>query len=264
MKKRIFLLVAAIVLIGAGMVYYYGSLRPGATTAAISSFADCAARYPIQETYPAQCTTPDGRHFVQDIGNVLEKDNLIRLNSPQPGDTVKSPLTVSGEAVGPWYFEAVFPVKLKDARGAVVAEGQAQAQSDWMTTSFVPFQATLTFTAAAPGPGELVLEKDNPSGDPTKDDALIIPVVIAEGGTTVLPECKPTGCSKEICSDQTVVSACVYLPQFACYKTATCARQPSGSCGWTPTPALAQCLAGTSPANQAPEGSQGPSGQTPQ
>ncbi|MCX7996470.1 MAG: hypothetical protein N2691_01775 [Patescibacteria group bacterium] len=29
----------------------------------INSFAECAARYPVLEKYPAQCQTPDGRTF---------------------------------------------------------------------------------------------------------------------------------------------------------------------------------------------------------
>ena len=33
----------------------------------IKNFDDCAKRYPVMESYPAQCNTPDNRHFVQDI-----------------------------------------------------------------------------------------------------------------------------------------------------------------------------------------------------
>jgi hypothetical protein len=34
----------------------------------IDSFEDCAAAgYPIMESYPEQCRTPDGRTFVRDI-----------------------------------------------------------------------------------------------------------------------------------------------------------------------------------------------------
>lgn len=34
----------------------------------INSFEDCAAAgYPIQESYPEQCTTSDGRHFTRVI-----------------------------------------------------------------------------------------------------------------------------------------------------------------------------------------------------
>lgn len=64
---------------------------------------------------------------------------------------------------------------------------------------------------------------------------------VATGG------CYVGGCSGEICSDQpNAVSSCVYRPEYACYKTASCARQSSGQCGWTQTAALEQCIASNS------------------
>lgn len=55
--------------------------------------------------------------------------------------------------------------------------------------------------------------------------------------------CRKTGCSGEICADQDFASTCEFRPEYACYAQATCARQASGQCGFTPTPALASCLA---------------------
>jgi len=55
--------------------------------------------------------------------------------------------------------------------------------------------------------------------------------------------CYIGGCSGQICSDQKDVdSTCEYKEEYACYKTATCARQTNGQCGWMQTPALAACL----------------------
>lgn len=89
---------------------------------------------------------------------------------------VSSPLTITGEARGPWYFEASFPVEIRDANGIVIGQSHAQAQGEWMTTEFVPFTSTVTFTAPTTTLGFLVLKKDNPSGDPERDQAVIIPV----------------------------------------------------------------------------------------
>ncbi len=100
--------------------------------------------------------------------------NTIVVASLSPGDTVTSPLVVTGEAAG-WYFEASFPVRLLDSDGNEIAVTPAQAQGDWMTADFVPFQATLTFTTASQT-GMLVLQKDNPSGEPQNDASLWIPV----------------------------------------------------------------------------------------
>ena len=118
---------------------------------------------------------------VDDTGNAAQKANLIRLDSPRPGAEIKSPLTITGQARGYWYFEASFPVVLVDWDGRIIAQGIATAKDEWMTENFVPFEATLTFTAdpnAYSNRGSLILQKDNPSGLPQNDDALEIPVII--------------------------------------------------------------------------------------
>lgn len=150
-------------------------------TNTITSFEECAAvGNPIMESYPRQCATKDGKHFTENIGNALEKSNLIRVMSPVVNAKVSSPLVIAGEARGNWYFEASFPVVLTDWDGKIIAQGIAKAQGDWMTTNFVPFKATLTFTAGAAysKKGTLILKKDNPSGLPQNEDALEIPVLI--------------------------------------------------------------------------------------
>jgi hypothetical protein len=55
--------------------------------------------------------------------------------------------------------------------------------------------------------------------------------------------CRKTGCSGQLCSDQDVASTCEYRNEYACYQTATCARQADGKCGFTATNELTQCLA---------------------
>ncbi len=88
-----------------------------------------------------------------------------------------------GQARGTWFFEASFPVVLVDWDGKIIAQTIATAKSDWMTEEFVPFEATLTFTAdeeTYSNKGSLILQKDNPSGLPEHDDALEIPVTITD------------------------------------------------------------------------------------
>lgn len=112
---------------------------------------------------------------------VVDKSGLVRLTSPLPNAEISSPVVITGEARGTWYFEASFPIFLTDWDGKIIGQGIAEAQSDWMTADFVPFKATLTFdTALISGQyspsGTLILKKDNPSGLPENDDALEIPV----------------------------------------------------------------------------------------
>lgn len=108
--------------------------------------------------------------------------DLIRVATPLPHATIRSPLIVQGEARGNWFFEASFPVRLLNETGKEIAIGIAQAGGDWMTEKFVPFTATLRFQEPITGNGTLVLEKDNPSGLPDRADALQIPVVFSEQG----------------------------------------------------------------------------------
>ena len=99
----------------------------------------------------------------------------IHVSEPDANTVVSSPLTVRGEARGTWYFEASFPVRLLDSSGNELAVAPAQAQDDWMTIDFVPFEVTLTYTTTS-ATGSLVLEKDNPSGEPQNAASIVIPV----------------------------------------------------------------------------------------
>lgn len=105
-----------------------------------------------------------------------EAEIRIQVTNPQPNQVVTSPLTITGQARGTWYFEASFPVKLLDGNGNQIAIAPAQAQGDWMTENFVPFSVTLTFATPSTPAGTLVLEKDNPSGLPEHAAQITIPV----------------------------------------------------------------------------------------
>lgn len=175
MRKNLIYIIGGIVVIG-GMIwagFYLKSVKPEA-----QNFDECvAAGYPVLESYPRQCKTPDGKTFTEDIGNELEKQNLIRITNPRPNQAIENPLEIRGEARGLWFFEASFPIKLYDGKGNLLGTAIAQAQSDWMTENFVPFTAKLSFSFSGTEKGALVLEKDNPSGLPENADELRIPVI---------------------------------------------------------------------------------------
>ena len=136
-----------------------------------------AQKMPPAEEKTSQITTtpitpllPDGKtNFTPEVD----------LLSPLSDTRVVSPLTLSGQARGNWFFEASFPIELVDANGKTLAKGIAQAQSDWMTEDFVPFQAILTWSATSTTAtsGVLILKKDNPSGLPEHDGSFEVPVM---------------------------------------------------------------------------------------
>ncbi len=172
-RKGLWLIgIGVAILLIAGIAQWTGNRAP-----AISNFAECAsAGNPVMESYPRQCKTSNGTVFREDIGNELEKDNLIRIAEPRPNASIVSPLTVKGVARGGWFFEASFPVRLVDSSGNEIAVGVAHTKENWMTAEFVPFETTLTFEKSSTDTGELLLQNDNPSGLPEYEDALRVPV----------------------------------------------------------------------------------------
>lgn len=101
--------------------------------------------------------------------------NII-ITSPLPNQLVSSPLTISGKAVGNWFFEAVAPVKLVDGNGNILSQGQIGAQGDWQTNDFVPFIGELTYSTPNTNTGQLIFNNDNPSGLPQNNQQFILPI----------------------------------------------------------------------------------------
>jgi len=191
MKKLIIIIIAIVIIVIFGVTWKFTKKQPPLV---VTNFADCVATgNPVMESYPRQCRYGQ-QTFTEDIGTELAKTDLIQVDFPRPNQIINSPLTITGQARGKWFFEASFPVVLTNWDGLIIAQGIATAQSDWMTSEFVPFTATLTFTLdpnVYSNKGALILQKDNPSGLPENDDALEIPVIVGSaestGDTGILP-----------------------------------------------------------------------------
>ncbi len=107
------------------------------------------------------------------------KEGLLRVTSPTVGSTISSPVTITGEARGYWFFEGSLPISIVNWDGLIIGEGIATAQGEWMTEEFVPFIATVNFTFDPATPytrGAIILKKDNPSGLREHDSALEVPI----------------------------------------------------------------------------------------
>ena len=183
-KKIIFIIILIVILGILGLIgWRYVNNKE---LSAVSNFDECVAKgNPITESYPRQCKTPNGKTFTEDIGNAIEKADLIRVENPRPNQLIGDSLVIKGEARGFWFFEASFPIKLVDANNneIPIAPAFAVALGEWMTENFVPFQATIEFETPSTQKGTLILKKDNPSGLPENDDELIIPVKFFQGIT---------------------------------------------------------------------------------
>jgi len=99
------------------------------------------------------------------------------VSSPSAGSKVKSPLKVTGNVPAGWMFEGTFPIRVLDSDKNVLAQVGAKEvlPGSWQSGEPVEFTATLTFRAAT-GSGTLVLENDNPSGDPANSRVFEIPI----------------------------------------------------------------------------------------
>lgn len=155
MNKVFYALVVLIAVIIAGIILI---VLPGKTSA------------PTEPNGQTATTTP--------TGTATTTQPYADMITPGTPVVTATTLTINGKARGGWYFEASFPVELKNADGVTIALAPAQAQSDWMTSNFVPFSATLTYAAQPAGSkGTLILRNDNPSGLPENDKSVTIPVV---------------------------------------------------------------------------------------
>ena len=175
----IFILILAVVL-GAYLYFVKGEDEKLVT---VLSFETCVeAGYPVMESYPRQCKTPDGRTYAEEIPiqptYINATSDLIQVDNPFPGAVTGKEFTVKGKARGTWYFEASFPIEVKDKDGKTIFIAPAQAQGEWMTEDFVPFSLQVKVPNTYIGPATLILHRDNPSGLPEHDRSISFPITI--------------------------------------------------------------------------------------
>jgi len=179
MKKILIVFLIGLVLLGIWASRHQKPLPAGN----ILSFEDCLkAGYPVMESYPRQCKTPDGKTFAEEVPiqptyKNATADNIM-VDLPFPGAVVGKDFSVTGKARGTWYFEASFPVEVLDKDGKRLVAIPAEAQGEWMTVNFVPFKADIKIPPSYTGPATLVLHKDNPSGLPQNEASVSFPITI--------------------------------------------------------------------------------------
>ncbi|MDB5194167.1 MAG: hypothetical protein JWN50_181 [Parcubacteria group bacterium] len=168
MKTSLTVLIALIIIAGGYLLFTHRGNTTGFVPVTVTTGGST----------PAPGTT--GTSASSTSGTVSTAD--IVITAPRSGQAVTSPLTVTGQARGNWFFEASAPIFLEDENGTSIARSVINAQGDWMTTNFVPFSGTLTFNATSVGTstkGFIVFMNDNPSGNPTLQKSLSVPVTFS-------------------------------------------------------------------------------------
>jgi hypothetical protein len=134
-----------------------------------------ALRPPTEATTkPEPTPTPSGK-VVSAFYKDLIKDVEVLTVQNDSSSSVRT-FRISGKARGTWFFEGSFPIELQDENGKAITTVVATAESEWMTSDFVTFTATINYTFQATKTGFILLMKDNPSGEPANDDEFKIPV----------------------------------------------------------------------------------------
>lgn len=198
----------------------------------ISSFEECqAAGYPIMESYPEQCKTPDGLNFIRKISSSENSfGNLITLSI---NENIK--------------FEDGLSITLSEINDSRCKPEMVCVWAGELSPTFTVMGGNMGSLPQEIQLGALTAKEVTKNGytfelkNVTENTASI--VVTKEPKS--FNACYIGGCSGQICSDKEgVVSTCEYKEEYSCYKTAKCERQPNGQCGWTQTSALQACLSG--------------------
>ena len=112
----------------------------------------------------------------EEINKTDDLSDQIKVTYPIPDQLITSPLTITGEARGAWFFEGNFSVSLLDSNKNVLALHYAKTNEEWMTEDFISFTSTIEFDDPQTAAGFLILDKNNPSDIRELDAQLIIPV----------------------------------------------------------------------------------------
>jgi len=196
----------------------------------INNFEDCKdAGYPIMESYPEQCKTPDNRTFV-------------RIITPQE-NSFNTPVNFKiNENIT---FSDGLSITLSDINDSRCKEGLVCIWAGELSPVFTIINGNIGNTQKEIRLGisrtKQVIQNDYLFllNNATETTATI---TVSKNNNQV-GECYVGGCSSQICSDKEgVVSDCMYKEEYACYKNTQCTRQSNGQCGWTQTTELQTCL----------------------
>jgi hypothetical protein len=121
--------------------------------------------------------TPSFANSPTIIPTIIPKTDSPLISEPIANSTVQSPVKIKGTAPPGWMFEGVFLVKLLDLERNIIIQGQAKelTPGSWQSGNLVEFEADLSFSTTSKS-GFLVLENDNPSGNPENSKSFEIPI----------------------------------------------------------------------------------------
>ena len=138
---------------------------------------------PVDADSSVTSISPSGETVSISNPKIIYKNSsreMVQVELPYPGAVTGKSFSVIGKAVGYWFFEGSFPIKVYDTKGKEIARSVALVQNgeEWMTTNLVSFKADIVVPESYIGPAVLTLQKDNPSGLQEHDASVSFPFVI--------------------------------------------------------------------------------------
>ena len=132
---------------------------------------------PVQEATSTQPTTAPTPQPTT-ASSTIPLDQRVVVAIPKANATVAHTFTITGFAPSAWYFEAVFPIQVRDSDDNLIGTAQGRAQTDWTQPGPIAFKAQITIDASFHGQATLILLKDNPSGLPENMDSVTVPITV--------------------------------------------------------------------------------------
>ncbi len=110
------------------------------------------------------------------------KDDLMVIDSPELNGVVTSPIQITGQAKGTFFYEGSFPILVTDSKGQIIGDGVATAQGAWATESLVPFTATIPYllpSGSTEKTGTIILQSED-SVTQANPKYRAVPIVFSE------------------------------------------------------------------------------------
>ncbi|HSX24945.1 MAG TPA: hypothetical protein VLG69_03190 [Candidatus Andersenbacteria bacterium] len=101
--------------------------------------------------------------------------NEIHVAGIMQGDSIQSPVIITGEAIPDWYIGGSFTVRLLDSAGHGLAYAQAKPSDPTPVNGFIPFTVSFAFFPNTPT-GTVLFEKNLGSGLPDFPTTVALPV----------------------------------------------------------------------------------------
>lgn len=138
----------------------------------------------------------------QHIFDAKKLNKLVVMTFPEKGDSIESPVKISGRVSGRWFFDGTLIGRITDTDGNILGQGPLIAEDDWTTEKNVNFEGIIPFSTSKSKGGYVIVGTDDleSSGD---IPAYKIPILFTGDETSF---CTGEGCGAVMCNTGSIGS----------------------------------------------------------